>query len=345
MKAIVDVFHVGFPKTGTTWLQNELLPVVESFVCLGKPYSRGIKFRDWLINFVTESPLEFSADKAREEFIEILEQSKQIGDAGKIRIISYELLSAPLFNGYMLKEIAERIKKTFGDTRIVVTVRSQTTMLESLYRHYVRSGGSLGIRDFLYRRISPGVDYAGNKMLLRKLKYEPYIRFLIELFGEDNVKVLPMETMFQEPEKFAEEFFEFSGIDEPPPLPSFERKYNPSLSYFGVIIFRLINQIFSTPYSDSFLLRPFANLHRYFRKYIFTPIDRLLFRHFFPKRKFIDYRKYFPWERFAMLLFPKFQKKDRYWTIREEIENYYKESNRWTEEFSGQELGKFGYPI
>ena len=345
MKPIVDVFHIGYPKTGTTWLQNELLPRVDEFACLGKPYFRDLRFRDWLNDFVTRPQLDFSPEKARKEFLEILESSAQADDDKKTRIISFELLSGTLFAGYMSAEIALRLKETLGDAKIVVTIRSQSSMIESIYRHYVRAGGALHIRDFLYRRVSPAVDFMNKNMLFQKFEYDKYVSYLYELFGKDRVKVLAMETMFGEPERFASEFFEFCEVGNPPPIEWLHSQHNQSLSYFGLILMRIVHQIFSSPQSDSFVFRPFANLHRPFRKKIMTPLDKLFFRYLFPKKKFIDLPKYFLWERLAMLLFPQFRKEDRSMTIRQEIDKYFKESNRRTAEVTGEDLGRLGYPV
>ena len=37
MTGLVDVIHIGFPKTGTTWLQLALIPRMPEIASLGKP--------------------------------------------------------------------------------------------------------------------------------------------------------------------------------------------------------------------------------------------------------------------------------------------------------------------
>jgi len=98
--------HVGLPKTGTTFLQEEI------FKKMKVRYIRGVDFRKYC----------FHRDKKT--------------------IISEETLSGDPYskvdNRYI---IAENLHKLFPDAKIIVGLRNPKDLIESLKSQYIRGGG------------------------------------------------------------------------------------------------------------------------------------------------------------------------------------------------------------
>lgn len=345
MKSLVDVIHTGFPKTGTTWLQDNLLAQNSGFLCIGKPYLTSPKFRGFLNRLATENDFLFSAQKYQMEFEEHFLEANKYDITSRVRIISYELLSGEIYSGKGAKEALDRIHAIFGNVKILITIREQGAIIESLYKHYLRAGGSLHIREFLYRKNSPAVDEFGNQNVFDKYSYDRYIQYCQKLFGRDKVKVVPFELLRESVGEFVGEVLSFCEVAlENPAFLEMPSK-NPSLSFLGLIVLRLINQHVATPHSDSWFIRPAYYFFRPLRSRFYEPIDRGIFSRLSSNRKFIDSRKYFPHERFAKWLLPKLRSSDDNYSIREDIVSRFRESNQKTALLTGIDLESLGYLV
>lgn len=345
MKQMIDVIHVGFPKTGTTWLQQNLLARNSGFACVGKPYLVSNDFRGLLNKFVSEDDFRFSAEHYRKVFEESLSENGKTYTEDQVKIISFELFSGGLYTGQGAKELLNRLFDTFGKTKILITIREQRAIIESHYRHYVRAGGGLHIREFLYKRNSPAVDTFGNQLLFDKFKYNRYINHCYELFGKDRVKVVPYELLRLRPNEFIAEILSFCDITNSDDALMDLKEKNPSFSYLGLQILRLVNQVLSTPQSDSPLFRPAYYMYRAIRSRVFEPVDQKVFGHVLNKKKFVNTNKYFPFEQWAKYLNPKFQEPDDRRTISEDIGDRFKESNQETAMMTNLPLGDLGYSL
>ena len=100
------ILHVGLPKTGTTFLQEEI-------------------FRKMNIKYIRDLNITSFATSDRKV------------------IISHEGLSIsdvfePAYKKYM---VAEYLKKIFPDAKIIVGIRDKDSWLRSMYSQYIRNGG------------------------------------------------------------------------------------------------------------------------------------------------------------------------------------------------------------
>jgi len=130
------VVHVGYHKTATTWFQKRFYPLVPSHRFVSRKY-------------VQESLLLPTAYRFDPE-------SARIGLGVKHEapppILCEEELSGNPHSGGMRgsfsKDIAEHIRATLPDARIVIFIRNQVDMSAALYRHYVREGGTAAPRRY-----------------------------------------------------------------------------------------------------------------------------------------------------------------------------------------------------
>src|SRR5262245_13961181 len=181
------VLHVGFPKAGSTWLQQELWPRVRNARAIPRPVLR----RELLV----PSPLGFDARAARRAVL---------GHGADRVILSEEELVGNLhtggLHGAMSREIAERLAHAFPDAQVVILVRSQLDMVASAYKQYVESGGTGDIHRFLRPASSP---HKTPNFSLDFLDYDAHVKRYEALFGTDAVHVHPFEELRRDGRAFA----------------------------------------------------------------------------------------------------------------------------------------------
>lgn len=163
------LIHIGYPKTGSTWFQNQFFPKVHnvSFVPKRKIVEKVIQ-----VNSITFNPFE-----VRNYFLK---------KYGNHLIFSAEELSVDGRNfGMRTKEIAVRLKKIFPNAQIIVFIRNQIEIMASRYLEYIKAGGNYNIDGFLWR---------GNKELFvmkdfPMFQYDTIIQHYQELFSANKVHV------------------------------------------------------------------------------------------------------------------------------------------------------------
>lgn len=226
------LLHVGYHKTGTTWLQAFLFNDERAgFV---QPWERG----DIIERLVLENAFRFDANAARAYFQTKIDEARA---AARLPVLSAERLSGnPHSGGYDGAAIASRLHETFPDARVLIVVREQKSMVLSAYRQYVRIGGACSLRRYLNppRMGRPRIplfrfDY---------LEYDLLVGDYQRRFGHENVLTLAFETLRDDPDAFAASIARFAGAREPAAAPR-ERK-NVGMSGVTLAIKRRLNRVF-----------------------------------------------------------------------------------------------------
>jgi hypothetical protein len=132
----------------------------------------------------------------------------------------------------------------FPQGRVLIAIREQRRMICSLYRQYVRAGGTLSLRSYLDpprkgRHSMPSFD-------LDHLKYDRLIRLYLSLFGSERVLVLPFELFSERPHEFVSRILRFAGPGEEAEheaarLP-YERRENAAFTWTYVSLRRRLNR-------------------------------------------------------------------------------------------------------
>lgn len=191
------LFHVGYHKTATTWMQMEFFRKRCGF--------HKVLSTDQLSELITD-PLRFDFDPAHARRV-IKAQSDRTGLAN---VISEETLcSNPLFGGREGVEFAERIKAIVPDAKILITIREQNKIIASTYMQYITRGGTLSPDQFLRGNEKYGYYYFSHRHFL----YDRLVRYYTELFGIERVLVVTMESFIRNPAAVLRSVARFAGAE------------------------------------------------------------------------------------------------------------------------------------
>lgn len=207
---INPLIHIGYPKAASSFLQQVLFNN-ESF---GFYKIFDVPSVEALEQFSLINGFEFSVSKCNQVFrAEIIKAVKK----SLIPVLSHERLSYDHnLHQYNTKEIANRIYQTFPNALILIVIREQTQMICSLYREYIRNGGTLTIKQFL----GDNLQRKGWRKFfeLDILEYYYLINYYQKQFGKENILVVPYEFLEKNPEIFFQRILSFVKINNSPIL-------------------------------------------------------------------------------------------------------------------------------
>jgi hypothetical protein len=166
----------------------------------------------------------------------------------KTNLLSNEALSGPPFAGVIERGLDHRspiianLRAVFPDARVIIVLRRQDTFVRSLYRQYVKSGGTDTIRRYL------GLDGRHlPAMTLDRFEFSTYLRYLFECFPA-GVLVLTFEEFVSDQPRFLSRFCEFVGTDIPDV--TLKRENATRLGYFGMNVTRVLNFLLHSVVND-----------------------------------------------------------------------------------------------
>ncbi len=231
------LIHVGYVKTGSTWLQRNLFsdPIAGFYAPWGAPAHEAIE------QFVIVNPLTFDAGRARAVFASGTNDAQA---RSLVPVVSHEMLAGdPARGQYWEKEAADRIHATFPAARIFISIREQRSMILSLYREYVKGGGTYAIRRFIGRSgRKPGFAPICQ---FEHLEYDLLIAHYQKLFGPANVCVLPFELLKTDRNAFVTRLMRFARAHGTPSCPN--RAENVGLGSGVLALRRALNRVCTEP--------------------------------------------------------------------------------------------------
>jgi hypothetical protein len=223
------VVHIGYHRTGTTWLQSVVFPQM-----------RGVELPPEPIWSALANNLGRAEDFLEHTLHAFLEE---VGAQGtKPLILSREALSAdhndPWPSG---ARNAVRLHRELPNARILIVIRRQEDILRSFHWLYVRLGGHRSFRAMLR-----GDEIEGWRWDHRHLEYDVRVGQYVELFGRENVKVLPAELLSTAPDTYLAEISAFCGGDgyNASTRELVRTRVNASSSTLGVALLRRWNRLF-----------------------------------------------------------------------------------------------------
>lgn len=252
------IVHIGYPKTGTTFLQNGIFPNMEGLI-----YTDYKTCKKLFQPLISETSLSFDPNQFQ------LHSSPQA-------LYSLESLVGAMGTGVYDYEIAQRLK-ALGFKKIIITIRRQDKMLESLYRQYIQQGGVQKPMAFVQDS-----DYFRWSFL----NYSTLITHYAKLFGRENVFVFCQEELKENASAVLERlktFCEASAITSH----SEKKAANTSLSRLAIQWLRVVNHFTYNVYRRSSLISKKFTTWK-FRNLLQSKLDPILLRRLSSKKDFYD---------------------------------------------------------
>lgn len=303
--------HIGLHKTGSTWVQRYVFKHPErGFTdATGEPHRKIIK------RFVMPDPLFFDPVETASHYAPARDAARE---AGATFVISHERLSGhPSSGGVDRGMIADRLRATFPDARVLIVIREQRSLIESMYGLHIRLGGVESVHRYLTR---PKPYFARKPSFsLEMYEFDRLIDLYQKLFGKDRVLVLPLELLARQPQQFVDRITAFCGH---PPIPlGPTKRLNVRRPHVMQLVQRPLNMLF---YHNELSPGALVNVQNFKKRYArFSHLFKRLSPGFL-ERKLAERQKR---------------------AVHEFVGDHYAESNRRTVELTGLPLEEFGYPV
>lgn len=233
------LIHIGYHKTGTTWLQEEVFykndEVFEPLSLSKNRHNSLARDFIWDGNGYLLSPFDLNEDIINRNLKDI--RSKVI-ESDKIYVMSDERLSgSPHSSGFNSSVILNRVKNIFPNAKILIVIREQNSWLLSNYFQYLTAGGTHGLKKYLntkYDGKRPG--FSPNHIF-----YHHLILAYQSSFGKENVLVLPYELFKADKTTFLKKLSKFLDSEITLTNSVFGQLRNRSFNYFLNYKLRFLN--------------------------------------------------------------------------------------------------------
>lgn len=198
--------HLGIHKTATKFLQEDIFPKMPDIDYISKAkYERTLLDKILHQDFLA---FNYRKDELRKDFFELAE------DSDKLMLISNELLYGNIFfQNNNRFSILMKLKALFPEAKIILSIRGQRQMIDSIYREYLVQGGCDKMKDFLTPQTPRGKSILSYSPSLdpESLKYGQYLDEIVKLFGTENCCFIPYEKLVKTPQEYLKEIFQFIG--------------------------------------------------------------------------------------------------------------------------------------
>ncbi len=194
------IVHIGYTKAASSALQAFF-----SACSSVHHVDRGIAFK----HLTSPNALTWDEPAASHFFAE---QAQEADATGSSTVISHERLSGNPHSGhYDDTLIAQRIAKILPDARILLCVREQVALIASIYKQYLRIGGTKTFRQYAL----PTQDYRVPGFDHTKYEYHHLVEVYRHLFDPDRVHVYLVEDLKAAPTAFFGSLAQLLGTTVP----------------------------------------------------------------------------------------------------------------------------------
>jgi len=178
------IFHIGYPKSASTWLQENFFPKIRNIEFINRANTNDI--------FVDSDVFLFDPVKIRNTFV-----------SEKTLLFSSESITTTInkgwHNGVFAKTQADKIKSAYPDSKILIIIRNQQSLITSAYQQFIKNGGVESFNIYLN----------SNKYFrYEHLLFHQQIKYYEKLFGFKNVHVYMYEDFLRNPPQFIEKLNE-----------------------------------------------------------------------------------------------------------------------------------------
>ncbi len=245
------LFHVGYPKTASTWLQENYFPNIKNVHYINNWETKKL--------FFDSDALLFNPDEVR-QYVNRFTDSNHY-------LFSSELLTTAInygwYNGCISRVSADKIKMAFPNAKIIIFIRNQQSLFTSGYQQYIKNGGSFSIKKFLYSNYLFSVEH---------LFFDKLISYYDSLFGEENVNIFFFEEFQCNPEIFMMRFSERFGLSTSDAIINFN-VVNRGLRVHFISLLRILNCFHAKPLGKKFYFIQIPGALRFINRCV-KPLNR-----------------------------------------------------------------------
>lgn len=200
------VCHLGLHKTASGTLQRQFFPACRRLNLLT---TLDPAVRQFVHAVTRKDPLYFNAKEAF-----TLLDGRIRND--QVNLLSNESLSGPPYAGVVeggldhRSPVLQNLRAVLPGARAVLVLRRQDGLARSLYRQYLKRGGTAKVERFF------GMDEDGLPplMSLDRFFFSPFLRCVFETF-DSRVLVLTFEHFVRDQQSFLERLCQFIHVDRP----------------------------------------------------------------------------------------------------------------------------------
>ncbi|PLX75190.1 MAG: hypothetical protein C0615_08035 [Desulfuromonas sp.] len=223
------LIHIGYHKTGSTWLQNEFFAKCSSLLSI---FDQDQVFH----NIVSPNCLDFDPERVGSLLNEL---SQPLVSEGTVPVLSSErLCGSPFAGGRDSFVLAKRLHSIAPQAKILIVIREQKRALISTYKQFVQGGGVGSCKQFF----SPPRSDRFNWFDPLHFRYDRLVGRYHELFGEENVLVLPYEEFAKDNTAFCQRILTYSGMNRDWTSENRTSSVHRSLSAFSISLLRHFNR-------------------------------------------------------------------------------------------------------
>lgn len=237
------LIHIGYPKALSSWMQKLLFQPQQGFLKVMDPLAVQLCL-------IEATPFSFDKEKSTQWIEERLAENKSHEQLQWV-LTGESLVGHTHCGGYNAKTNADRLKKTFPEGRILIIVREQKAMIRSLYKTLV----VWGMPHSLQRLLKPLDANMSPQFNLDFLRYDLLVQYYQELYGKDNVLVLPYESFLSDSSEFLKRIYSFCEMpisDEQLKKMPTQRTLNKNQTLVNLLLQRWHNYFFlSGPFNYS----------------------------------------------------------------------------------------------
>ncbi len=198
------VLHIGYQRTATTTHQQQLFSRHKDIAYLGKPYPDKT-IRDIVYRLVGADSSIFDLAVTRAALERVVTET--VVPRGRVLMLSDEAMLSPYIGDTNV--VCSRLLATFGDPKVLITIRRQDDLLISYLFHMIRKRYSRPL-DVELREIESYGDISMS--VLHFFDYSPVCRAFADALGRGNVLVIPYELFQSDCAEYSRRLSNFMGI-------------------------------------------------------------------------------------------------------------------------------------
>ncbi|HEY9210957.1 MAG TPA: sulfotransferase domain-containing protein [Methylotenera sp.] len=251
MTATNLVIHIGGMRTGSTFLQSIFaghsqinLNLKSRYFSYDPYFYQKYNYIRWLSGSQNIINIDSDENYSLGRFKSLLLDRKTVAIKSELEIISHDLVM-----------MADRLKTTYPNAKILMVIREQTKWIQSVYKHDIQHFG-LDIKFDKFLESELGKSY------INAADYFQTYNIYANLFGKDNVKLFLFEDLQENPQQFLDELFKFIGVNNESRIDL--RRENQNLNNATLYLLRFLNR-----FSQKSLNKSEYKFFIYLRKVLF----------------------------------------------------------------------------